>query len=462
MTIIYFIIALGILVLVHEWGHFIVARKLGIRVLKFSIGFGPKIFGVKKGETEYRVSLIPLGGYVQLFGEDPEAEAHGDAGLEHEILSQPDAFSAKPLPSRFATVLAGPMMNLVLAFFFMPIAFMIGRQVPVFMDKPPVIMGVQPGSPAFLAGLQKGDRILSINKKETDNWENVLNWVIMHADKEAKVTLNRNGKNEEFLIKTGFNPNVRQKMGYWGVEPFYFWGDDPIVGGFSPSSEALKAGLKIKDKITAVNGQPVSSWTELTQVIRASEGKALILDVNREGKALTLSMTPKYDEGAKAWLLGITKFDDPELLTQKRYEFFSAFKEGTRENLKLAGLTGQVVGQLVTFQLSYKTLGGPVQIAQATAAAARTGWGDLVYFLAFLSLQLGIMNLLPIPVLDGGHLFFMAIEGIRRRPVSLKIRSVSQQVGLVLLLTLMVLVTFNDIESVWGFGKIWQKITGIF
>lgn len=462
MTFIYFIIALSILVLVHEWGHFIVARRSGIRVLKFSIGFGPKIFGIQKGDTEYRISLIPLGGYVQLFGEDPEAEGHGDIEKIKSISQAPDAFSGKPLPSRFATVLAGPFMNIVLAFLFMPIAFMIGRFVPEFIDQPPVVLGIQPDSPASQAGFEKGDLIVEIDGQKKSRWGDVLNWIVMHPDAMSAFVIEREGKRETIVLTTARSKAARQRIGYVGIEPFYFWGDDPVIGGFAPDSPAEKAGLAAGDKIVVLNGKEINSWTAMTQVVRGSNGQPLRVEFEREGVRKGLSIQPRYDKGQQIWMIGVSQKEDVRGRVKKRYPFGQAVLKGTGENIKLASLTGEVVWQLVTFQLSYKTLGGPVQIAQATAQAAKTGVGDLFYFLAFLSLQLGILNLLPIPVLDGGHLFFMGIEAIRRRPVSLKVRSISQQVGLALLLTLMILVTANDIDSVWGFGSLWEKIKGIF
>ncbi|MBI2339742.1 MAG: RIP metalloprotease RseP [Deltaproteobacteria bacterium] len=462
MTIFYFIIALGILVLVHEWGHFIIARRSGIRVERFSIGFGPKIIGFRRGGTEFRIAPIPLGGYVKLYGEDPMAEAEGDEAKAKEIQASPDAFSARPLHSRLATVFAGPMMNLFLCLVLMPVVFMVGRMIPVILEKPPVVLGVKEGSPAESAGLQKGDEILRIDGAGVKKWSDLLDWIGLHPGEEARVTVKRNGKELEMPVRLEYSPATKQKIGYLGIEPFYFWGDDPIVGDVSGNSPAGGAGLKAGDKITALNGKPVSSWTEMTGIIRGSGGSAVTLAYRRNGAENTVTVTPKFHEGAKAWVIGITKYIDPSGFARKRYGLFEALKEGTRENIKLLGLTLDVLKRLFTFQLSYKALGGPVQIAQASAMAARSGAGEFLYFLAFLSMQLGILNLLPIPVLDGGHVLFMVLEGVRRKPVSLKVRMFSQQVGLALLLGLMLLVTINDVDSVWGFSNIWEKIKGIF
>ncbi len=454
MTIFYFAIGLGLLVLIHEWGHFIVARLCGIRVLKFSIGFGPKIIGFKYGETEYRISLIPLGGYVQLFGEDPS-----DPDLPPHAQ---DAFCNKPLPARVATVLAGPVMNLVLACLLMPASLMIGRMIPEFMDKPPVVMGVKENSPANEAGFLKGDRIVKIDAQPVAEWEEVLNWIVMHPEKKVVFEVEREGQKKELPILLGLSPETQQQMGYAGIEPFYFWGDDPIIGHVSAQSPAEAAGLKGQDKITAVNGNPVSSWSDMVDMVRKGDGKPLKMSVLRGVESLSVTVLPHYNQTAQAWQIGVTKFENLSLYHKKQYGFSEALTLGMIENIKLVKLTGYIVRQLFTFQLSYKALGGPVQIAQASAAAARSGFGDFFYFLAFLSLQLGVMNLLPIPVLDGGHLFFMGLEAIFRRPVSVQVRNVFNYTGLVFLLGLMLLVTANDIDTTWGWMNLWNKVRNFF
>jgi len=462
MTILYFIVALGILVLVHEWGHFIVARLSGIRVEQFSIGFGPKIFSFKRGQTEYRIAWIPLGGYVKLYGEDPMAEADGDIEKAKEIEASPEAFSSKSLKARLATVFAGPAMNLVLCLILMPIVFMVGRMVPAILEKPPVVIGVQEGSPAAIAGLQEGDKIISIDGRSMPVWSDFLNWVMLHSEVEATVVFERNGKRQETLLKTTLSPHVKQSIGYSGIEPFFFWGDNAIVGSVNGNSPAAKAGLQEKDKIIAIDGNPVKSWTVMTELIRGSEGKELQITLLRDGQQQQTRIAPMYHDGAQAWIIGITKYMDPSRYVSKRYGFFTAIKEGTKENWKLLKLTGDVLGRLFTFQLSYKSLGGPVQIAKASGAAARSGLGDFLFFMAFLSMQLGILNLLPIPVLDGGHVLFMGIEAIRKKPVSIRARTISTQIGLAFLLGLMLLVTVNDIDMVWGFSNMWESIKGIF
>ncbi|MBX7148060.1 RIP metalloprotease RseP [bacterium] len=462
MTILSFIVALGILVLVHEWGHFIVARKSGIRVEQFSIGFGPKLFSITRGGCEYKISLLPLGGFVKLYGEDPVAEAEGDDAKAQAIANSPDAFSAKPLWARLATVFAGPTMNLLLSLLFIPIVFMIGRHIPAVLEEAPLVYGVKANSPAEKAGLKKGDKILLANKEEMHTWGDLLNFIIIHPDDAVTLTYERNNQKNEVILNLVNAPDTKQKMGYAGIEPQYFVGNEPIVGSVSANGPAGKAGIKDKDEIVSLNGKPVETWEALVESIRASDGSALTVVYKRGDVTGETSIVPEYNTDMKAFMVGIGKYQDPNMFIKKRYPFFQAIREGFKEFSKLMGLTFDVLGRLFTFQLSYKSLGGPLQIAQATGEAAKTGFSEFLYFMAFLSMQLGVMNLLPIPVLDGGHVLFMGIEGLRGRPLSLKVRNFFTSMGLVLLLSLMVLITFNDIDRIWSFSNMIAKIKGLF
>lgn len=462
MTIIYFIIALSSLVLIHEWGHFFIARRAGIRVEVFSIGFGPRLFSLSRGGTEYRISALPFGGYVKLFGEDPVAEAEGDDAKAREIAQSPEAFSGKSIVARLLTVLAGPGMNLVLALVLMPVVFMIGRQQPAILDQPPVIIGLKERSPAVSAGLSEGDRILKIDGKEMEDWSEVLDWIILHPDSSVPVQVQRGAAVRDFTLKTITSPISEHPVGYAGFEPLFFFGNSPVVGEVSNGSAASRAGLKPGDRILSVNDKPTPYWSDLTDSIRASSGSQLRMIVQRGEEQIDLTVTPEFNEGYKAWLIGISKQIDNSHFVHKRYGFLQALDLGLKENIRLFTLTGDVLYRLIRLELSYKTLGGPLQIAQATGMAAEAGVGEFLFFLCFLSLQLGVLNLLPIPVLDGGHILFMGIEAIRRKPVSLKFRNALTQVGFVLLVGLMILITINDVDRIWGFGEIFGKLKGIF
>ncbi len=452
MTILYFVVALGVLVFIHEFGHFIAAKKQGIGVEKFSIGFGPKLFGWTRGETTYMVSLLPFGGYVKLHGEDPEEE--GAKGK--------DSYSARPIWQRSLVVFAGPAMNLVLALVLMPIIFMLGRYEPVFLDQKPVVVGVRKDSPAEKISLKKGDQILSVEGKTFEKWKDLLDYIILHADQSVEMKV---GRGEEILTKkVVIGKSLETHAGFLGVEPGYFIGNEPIVDEVSPDSPAQASGFKSGDEILQIDSVPVESWTDMSDKVSASGGKKLALTVRRSGKILTIFLVPRYDEGMKKWLIGVKKDTEKRGNTfiKKKYGFGEAIVHGTQENLKLAGLTLSVLGRLVTANLSYKALGGPIRIAQASAMAARSGLSDFLYFLCFLSIQLGVLNLLPFPVLDGGHLLFFGIETIQKKPVSAKVRGWAEQVGFVLLITLMVLVTLNDVQNLWNISQLLEKFRHIF
>ena len=227
---------------------------------------------------------------------------------------------------------------------------------------------------------------------------------------------------------------------------------------------AAEAGGEAGDRVVAINGQSVATWGQMSELVQQSEGKPVTLALDREGRRITVTLEPTWDKSLERYLLGVQKTTAPrpEDVIIKQYPFWDAIVAGTQENLRLAGLTLQVVGRLVTFQLSYKSLGGPIRIAQASAAAAQSGAADFLFFMAFLSMQLGILNLLPIPVLDGGHLFFMGIEAIRRKPVSQRVQGIAIQMGLFLLLFVMLIVTINDIDVVWDWRSLLDKVKAVF
>lgn len=455
ITFLYFILGLGLLVFIHELGHFLVAKWSGIRVEQFSLGFGPKILGFTYGETEYRLSILPLGGYVKMSGEEPEEGALTPA-------YDPRSFACQPLYKRIATVLAGPAMNLLLALVILPLVFLMGRMEPVFLDKAPVVIGVKKNSPAQQIGMQKGDQILAIDQFSTPTWDEAMQRILVSPDTEITLKILSKSTGVEEIKKVKLATAKEGKVGFLGVEPFYFTGNEAIVDTVSPNSPAEKSGIKPKDKILLIAGESVESWDDMSEKIAAAEGKPVPIEILRGTEKVSVALTPQYNEGHKKWIIGISKAIPEGSMVKRQYTFKQAIQKGLQEYSRLFMLTLEVLKKLFTFQLSYKTLGGPIQIAEATANAAKSGMGDFFYFLSFMSLQLGILNLLPIPVLDGGHFLFMAYEGIRRKPLSVKKRIIAQQIGMALLFTLMIFVTINDIDTVWGFKKIFAKIAGWF
>lgn len=355
-TIVVAIVVLGLLILFHELGHFLVARWCGVGVVKFSIGFGPVLIGRKIGNTEYAISAVPLGGFVKMVGEDPEEEV---TPADRSI-----AFQHQPLWKRFAIVLAGPLANLLFAFAAFSLVFAVyGARVPSSVAK---------------------------------------------------------------------------------------------VGNVLPDMPAAAAGLRPGDIVTAVDGQPVGSWDELSQTIRQSGARPLILTIERSGERLQVSVTPKEREErslfgevtGKAYLIGIERGFD-----QIAVNPFTAVAMGAQQTAWWVGTIVVALAKMVQGKIPASEIGGPILIAQAAGEQARLGLENLLHFMAVISVNLGVLNLLPVPILDGGHLFFFLVEAIRRRPLDTRYREVAQQVGLVLLLALMVFAFYNDIARVlqrWG------------
>lgn len=431
-TLISFIIVLGILIFIHELGHFAVAKACGVGVEKFSLGFGPKLVGIKRGETEYRISALPLGGYVKMVGEAPGED------VSPELKAR--SFTHKPVWKRAAIVAAGPAMNLILAIALLPVIFMIGIQVPVYLEKPAEVGFVVPDEPAFKAGVKTGDRVTSVDGKEIADWEDLLAEVAMHPSKAVALTVTRDGQ----AINTTITPGTSKQTGagYGGMFPPM----RPVIGDVASGFPAKDAGLKAGDLILSINGRTITHWAELETIIHKS-GEKLSLLVQRDGKELTFEVTPKYNEEAKVHLIGISRQDDTVL---RQYGLGESITKGVSSGIEMTTKLFVVIKGLVVGDYSLKTLGGPIMIAQVAGKAAESGLADLLSLVAFLSLQLGIINLFPIPVLDGGHIVFFGLEAAKGSPLSEKFMTIAQQVGIALLVALMVLVTWNDLYRIFG------------
>ena len=431
-TLISFIIVLGILIFIHELGHFAVAKACGVGVEKFSLGFGPKLIGIKRGETEYRISLLPLGGYVKMVG-----EAAGES-VSDELRMK--SFTHKPVWKRVLIVAAGPTMNLVLAIVLLPVIFMIGIQLPVYLEKPAEVGYVVVGEPAQKAGIQAGDTIVEFGGREIKHWEDLLTQVAMSPSKKVELTLERGGEK----IETAITPDASEETGagYGGMYPPM----KPVIGDVASGYPAREAGIKAGDTILSIDGLAIRHWAELEDVIHKS-GKKIKLHVLRDSKELTFEVLPKYNEDAKVHLIGISRQEEVQV---RQYGFTESISKGVTTGVQMTGKHFVVIKGLVLGEYSLKTLGGPIMIAQVAGKAAESGISDVLSLVAFLSLQLGIINLFPIPVLDGGHIVFFGLEAIKGKPLSDKFMTVAQQVGIVLLIGLMVLVTWNDLLRVFG------------
>jgi len=431
-TIISFVIVLGILIFIHELGHFLVAKFSGVGVEKFSLGFGPKLVGFTVGETEYRISLLPLGGYVKMVGES--------VGEEISEADKLRSFAHKPVYIRAAIVAAGPIMNLVLAAVLIPIIFMIGMNVPAFLDKPSVIGYVVEGEPGQKAGLLPGDHIESIDGKKTPKWEDVLTVLALNPGKSIEIEVLRGSEKIEAMITPDTSSDTGAGTG--GMYPPM----PAVVGEVSPGYPAAEAGLKSGDKILAVDGHNITHWAELEDLIHKSGGEKTFL-IGRGDQRLTLKITPKFNEEAKVFLVGISRKDEQAV---RRYGFTESIGKGLNTAVEMTTKLFVVLKGLVVGKYSLKTLGGPIMIAQVAGKAAASGLSELLYLMAFLSLQLGIINLFPIPVLDGGHILFFGVEAAKGSPLSDRFMSIAQQIGVVLLIALMVLVTYNDLFRIFA------------
>lgn len=429
-TIIAFVIALGILIFVHELGHFLVARRQGIKVLKFSLGFGPKLFGKKVGDTEYQISAIPLGGYVKMAGENPFEDTH----------QSPDEFASKTVFQRATVVLAGPMMNVVLAFLLMPLVYLIGTHIPAYLDTVPVVGWVEEGSPAEQAGILQGDRVLKVDGKKVKNWEQMLTQVATRPDQDVPLEVERGGAATLRTIRPKID--AATGAGISGMLPEM----PPVIAKVNPGYPAGVAGFKAGDRIVSLDGKPVGHWYQVSQYIRPRVDQPIRFGVERGGTVQELQVTPIKDAASGFGVIGVVNLQN---MVEKRFGLVESVQKGLGRMAELTGLTFNVLQQLFSFNVSIKTLGGPIMIAQLTGEAAHSGAADFIALLAFLSLQLGILNLLPIPVLDGGWLLFLVIESIKGSPLNRKTMEVAQTVGFALLITMIVVVSYNDLMRIW-------------
>ncbi len=442
MTILAAVVVLGVLIFVHELGHFLFAKRARVGVLKFSLGFGPKLLGYKRGETEYLISAVPLGGYVKMIGEDPTDDSPEAEDPER-------SFSRKPVGTRALIILAGPLSNLLLpVLIFWGIYTFIGQ--PYFR---PVIGSPDAGSPAAVAGLSAGDRIESVNGTGIQRWDELEAALRDSRGQALKLAVNRNGQ----ALDVSVEPRAVKGRDVFG-EQTEAWdvGLHPLIstkiGQVLSGQPAQQAGLKVGDAVLAIDGQPVTEWDQMAKAIHASPGRPLHLAIDRSGERLTVTVTPKGTKQAgpngepEIGLIGIGPMPESQY---RRLNPIAAFSAGVSKTADLAVLVVTGFVKLVEAKISPKTIGGPILIAQMAGEVAQRGLVDLLSFTALLSINLAILNLLPIPILDGGHLLFSAIEWLRGKPVSLRKREIAQQVGMVLLAALMVFAFYNDIFRWW-------------
>jgi len=426
------IFVLGLMVLVHEWGHFIVAKLLGVRVETFSIGFGPRLFGWRRDPTDYRLSAFPLGGYVKMAGDNPLVERAGE----------PDEFLSKPRWQRVLIALAGPAANILFALLLLAGLYAIHYERPAHLDAPARLAGVLTGSPAEAAGLQAGDLVVRVTDRANPTWEQLYIETLLNGAEPLSVTIVRNGQTLERLIE----PEMR---GEREKAPFVGWyGHNPIVvTRVEPGMAADRAGLQAEDRILAVEGvstSEISVGEGFVERVQRSEGAPLTLSVLRGEERFEIAVAAEKEswEGRTAYFLGIGI--GPEMHTL-RLGPVDALAESARRNLYHSGVLFAVLRRLVSGQVSVRSMAGPIGITVMSGQAARLGWNTLLDLMALISINLAVLNLLPIPILDGGHVAMLAVEGARKRDLSFQIKERIMQVGLALLLLLFVVVMYNDI-----------------
>ncbi len=434
-----FIIVLGIMIFVHELGHFVAARAIGVRVLVFKLGFGRFILRVKRGHTEYGVGWMPIGGYVRMFGDPTEVEEREEQSLED--ISEEDKKEAlyfRPAGQKLLVFFAGPLMNIVLAFMIAPLMYLVGMERTVEPEGPPRVGVVQEGSPAEEAGIQPGDRVLSVGDEELDSFRDLIIAESLNPEQTLVYRVERGGSILEIPV-TLEKASKGEPVGQSGVGP-----PPPLakVGEVIPGSPAEETGLERGDTIVSVDGNDIKTWPELQEAVNNGEGQALDMVVLRDGEQLKFSITPRYHEDHDRYLIGITYFLDTETV---RYGLFGAMVEGSRDCVYYFTLTYKVLWKLVSGQLGLKTLQGPVGIGAITSQAAHAGFTAVIGLMVLITINLGILNLLPFPPLDGGHILFTVLEGVMGREIKMKYKEWVFRAGMVLLLTLMMLVTFNDI-----------------
>jgi regulator of sigma E protease len=427
-------LVLGIMIFVHEWGHFMAAKLAGVRVEVFSFGFGPRLFGVKRGDTDYRLSALPFGGYVRMSGDNPVEER---TGADYEFLSK----------SRWVRVLiacAGPAMNLLLAFFiFWGINWIVGAPAEDYLRTPAVVAAVPQNlataSAASTNGLVAGDQVVAVDGVKTPTWEKVYTQVkdVQPGDK-VTISVLRNGSEQTTYGQMPAPPaTIESLFGYPLLQPF--------VGEVGIGTPADRAGLRDGDKIVTMDGTPIVTWGQLVDHIRHSDGNPIHFTVQRAGQNIPLEISPVQGmggDGNTIWQVGVL----PKVKTDyERQSFLPAARIAGLQTALGIKQIGTVLGGLFTGKVKIRELQSVVGIARESGRAAKRGPMDLIFFMAVISLNLGLINLLPIPILDGGHVLLLTIEGVLRRDLSLTVKERFVQVGLVFLLGISAFVIYSDI-----------------
>jgi regulator of sigma E protease len=430
-----FVFVLGVIIFVHEFGHLITAKAFGMRVFVFSFGFGKRLAGFKWGDTDCRLSAVPLGGYVKLEGEPDDRLSEDTSAL---VVGDGRDFTSRPRWQRFLVYLAGPAMNAVLTLSVLTVFYMIGFAIDASRYDRPIVGAVDAGSPAAAAGIQPGDEIVAIDTERPATWEDAQYQILVRPGRTYPIRVRRNGAEED--VEVAAQATTSEKVGAIGAHPLV------RVGQVIPGQPAEAAGFKTDDAILKINDKPIASFNDILPLVASSEGKPLDVLVWRNGERQTISVTPRNSGAGPR--IGIA----PKTVV-KKFGPAGALVEAARWAWDMTLQTFDIVKRLVTAQLSPKTMMGPLGIAQASGDAAREGWDRLVFLVAVISLQVGIFNLFPLAPLDGGHLAILASEGLLRRDFSVTVKTWIMNAGAAVMLLLIGLALYSDLSKTSLFGK---------
>jgi regulator of sigma E protease len=424
------LIVLGVIIVIHELGHFLVAKLFGIRVEAFSVGFGPRLFGYRYGDTDYRVSAFPLGGYVKMAGEIPGEDRTGD----------PDEFLSKPKWQRFLVAFAGPAMNGVLAIVLLTGLYMYASEVEAWFQSPAVVGYVESDSPAAAAGIQPGDRIVEIAGEVDPTWQALLTEVALSPDLDLPVRIDREGREVSTTLTPSRQP--RDETGYSGLIP-----DPPtVVAGFSmDGSPAEEAGLLVGDEIVAIGETELGAAAPpINELVQTYPAELIPIRVDRDGEQLSYEVgTTVNPDGQR--VIGINLGVPMETIQLSAPEAFGRSLQVNGEN---AMLIFEILGRLIKRETSMRSLDGPIGIIRVSGQMFQEGLAPLISLMALISLNLGIINLLPIPILDGGVMLLLLIEGLMRQDLSLAVKERIVQVSFVFLLAIIAVVIYNDVVKI--------------
>jgi regulator of sigma E protease len=440
LSVVLGLLVLGILVFIHELGHFLAAKWCGIRVLAFSLGFGTPLFKRTVNGTEYRISAIPFGGYVKMAGENPE-EVHEGV---------PDEFSSKPVWQRATVAIAGPLFNYISAFIMLWIMFIAGTERPLYYERP-IIGAVSDSSAAQTAGLLSGDSIIAVNGHPVNDWESV-EAAFAQQEREYAISYIRDGK------KLYANMHLKRDNAAIPKDPTggLFAPLPAIVAEVLPESPAQKAGVKKGDRIIAINEKPIHSWFELVSSVEKYNGdSSMPFLIVRDGAEKKLSLQPKFDSTASRYLIGVRVSEGATRII--RYPPVQAVGRAIDKGWEFTTMIFDVLGKLFSRKVSAKQLSGPLGIIPASGFMMLQGLAPILSFMALIGINLAVLNLMPLVITDGGLLFFMIIEVIRRKPLSLKTQMVINRIAVAFFLALFLFISFNDIKRMPEYFKLFGK-----